>query len=205
MPAAVYASPLPSVRGFAMKSFLILGSISTIFIALAGCGPLQTPLPQRPNAEGQRAIDEAWDKALRPVERFDHQTLLDILMCTKAYEVGVDKLTLRSEKKVAAGKVVMEIHYDRMAPAEDRFEVQVLDEAGRSLRKERYGREEIEQTYTALFVHSEHLRRREESGMATPEEVQELAAYRARLKVVEDVFPKRDDGKDQGGKLVPKR
>src|SRR5947209_12902753 len=90
--------------------------------------------------------------------------------------------TFRSEKRVAAGKVVMEVHDDRLAPAEDRFEVRVLDQAGRPLRQERYGRAEVEKTYQDLFVECEQLRRQREHGRATPAGVRRLAGYEARLK-----------------------
>ena len=51
--------------------------------AIAGCGPLQTPLPPRLDDEGQKTVDQAWDNTLSEANRFDKQTLLDILMCTR--------------------------------------------------------------------------------------------------------------------------
>jgi hypothetical protein len=183
-----------------MKSFPVFMFFGLVGLAMTGCGPLQAPMPARPDADVQKQIDEAWDKALGPVDRFDHQTLLDLLMFCKAYEVGVDKLTFRSEKRVAVGKVVMEITYDRFAPAEDRFEIQILDPVGRPLRKERYGRADVEKTYQELFVESEQLRRHKEQGAATPVEVRKLAQYEARLRAIEAVFPKPDQKKDGKGK-----
>jgi hypothetical protein len=158
---------------------------------VAGCGgPMQAPLPPRLDAQGQKDIDDAWDRAIRQMGQYDHQALLDVLMISKAYEVGVDRLTLRSEKRVAAGMVVMEIHFDRLAPAEDRFEVTAFDPEGRLLRKERYSREEVEKTHKELFVEQAELQRRKNQGQAAPEELARLERIEARLKTVEDVFPK---------------
>jgi hypothetical protein len=169
---------------------------SLVVLVVAGCGPMQTPLPSRPDAEQQKGIDESWDNALRPLDRFDHQGLLDLLMVSKAYELGVDKLSFRSEKKVALGTVVMEVHYDRLKPAEDRFEMQLLDGAGKVLRQERYDRDVIEKTYKELFVECEQLRRKKDRGQATPEELKKLTGYEARFKTIEEVFPKdKDKGK----------
>jgi hypothetical protein len=163
-----------------------------LFLALSGCGPLQAPMPLRPDAEGQKIIDEAWREALRPVDRYGHQALLDVLMLTKAYEAGVDKLTFRSEKKVDDVRVVMEVHYDRLAPAADRFDIQMLDQAGRQLRKERYTREEVEQTYRELFVEYEQLRQRARQGAADAREARKLAALEARLRPVEGVVQRHE-------------
>lgn len=182
-----------------MKFSVVLIAFGLILLGNTGCGPLQVPLPPRTDEKGQKEIDLAWNQALQPLNRFDHQTLLDILMETKAYEVGVDRLTLRSEKKVAAGMVVMEVHFDRLLPVEDRFEVQVLDPAGRLLRKERYSREEIDKTYQELFVEYQNLQRQSKDKL-TAEEARRLAQYEARLKVVEDTFPKNDSDKESKAK-----
>ena len=172
-----------------MRRLLALLWLGGVALGVAGCGPLQMPMALRPDADGQKAIDEAWDRVLQPVDRFDHQALLDILMGTGAYEAGVDTLTFRSEKRTAAGTVVMEVHYDRQAPEQDRFEVTVLGRDG-VVRHEGYNREEVEKTYGALFGEYEFLRQRQAQGMATPEEARKLADYEARRKVIEGVFPK---------------
>ncbi len=178
-----------------MKSLLAFVQLGLVFLAVVGCGPLQAPMAPRPDAEAQKEIDEAWDRVLGPVDHLDHQALLDVLMFTKAYEVGVDRLTFRSEKQVTAGTVVMEVHYDRLKPAEDRFEVQLVDMAGGVLRKERYGRDEVERTYKELFVEGEQLRHK---GGPTPEEARKLAQYEARLKAIQEIFPKADQAKKEG-------
>ncbi len=172
-----------------MRPFHFVFLLAVLGSAVAGCGPMQVPMPPRLDDEGQKKIDEGWDRALQPVEHFNHQTLLDMLMVTRGYEAGVDRLTFRSEKRVAVGTVVMEVHFDRAAPLEDRFEVQILDEAGKVLRKERYTREEIEKTNRELFVEYEELRQQKQRGTITAEGLQQLTAYEAREKVIEEIFP----------------
>jgi hypothetical protein len=60
------------------------------------------------------------------------------------YQVGVDRLHMVAEKQYERGRVVMEIDCDGRSPAADQFTVTLLDERGRTVRRERYGREEIE-------------------------------------------------------------
>jgi len=45
----------------------------------------------------------------------------------------------------------MEVRYDRSLPQEDVFEVQVLDDTGKLLRKERFTRNDVESTVRDLF------------------------------------------------------
>jgi hypothetical protein len=156
----------------------------------AGCGPLHSPLPARLDDKGQKSVDESWEKALSPVGRYDHQGLLDVLLVSNAYQFGVDRLTFRSEKRVRLGVVVMEVHYDRLLPAEDRFEVQLIGHDGRVIRKERYGRADVERTSKELGRECQALRKKKEQGIAGPKELAKLAGYEARLKAVEEVFPK---------------
>jgi hypothetical protein len=155
------------------------------------------PMAPRPGAEEQKAIDQAWDNALRPVDRYGHQALLDILLGSRGFEAGVDKLTFRSEKRVAAGTVVMEVHYDRLDPEGDRFEVKVVDRAGKVLRKERYDRKEVEQAYKTLFTDYQRLRWQKGQGNLSPEDARRLAEVEARRKVMEEAFPKFEDKKDK--------
>jgi hypothetical protein len=174
-----------------MNSFRILLFGGIIGVSVTGCGsPLQMPMPLRPNAEQQKKIDGTWQKALDPVNRFDHQGLLDLLTVSKAYEVGVDKLTFRSEKRVAGGTIVMEIHYDRLAPADDRFECKLMDGAGRMVRNERYNRDNVEKTSRELLVEYDKLRRQKEQGTLSPEAVRRLAGYETRIRAIEAIFPK---------------
>ncbi len=157
---------------------------------LHGCGPMQMPMPVRPNDESQRAIDQSWDEAMRPVNRLTHQPLLDVLLVTKGYQAGVDKLSFRSEKKVAAGTVVMEIEYDRLKPDQDRFSVKIYDPAQKLLREETYSRKEIEDANNDLFVRVDGLKTKVNAGQATPDEVKQLAALEARMKAVVELSPK---------------
>lgn len=184
-----------------MKRLLLLGCFAAAG-ALCGCGPMQMPMPVRLDDEGQKKIDQAWDKALTPVDRFDHVAMLDAFLVTHAYQVGVDKLTFHSEKKAAAGTVVMDIRYDRLRPEDDRFEVQIYDPSQKLLRQETYYRQEIEGAYRDLFVRPTELEAAEHNGTATPEQLKELAALKARMDAVTAVFPKdeKPDSKEEGKK-----
>lgn len=124
-----------------------------IFVSLlfaAGCGPLQKPMVHRPDDAQQQEIDDTWNRALTPVDKLDRQAWLDLFVGAQAYQLGVDKLMFRSEKALANVRVVMEVHYDRTAPAEDVFLVQVLDDKDNVVRTERYSRQDVEETYKLL-------------------------------------------------------
>ena len=148
--------------------------------ALVGCGPTTSPMPPKFEAGEQKQIDDAWEQALAPVAKHDRQTWLDTFVTTQAYQAGVDVLDLRSEKKWSGGKVVMEIHCERAKPDADRFEVTVLDHGGQVLRKERYGRAEVEKANRELM----------DGNNQPPPGSPEAAARDARLKKVEAVLPK---------------
>jgi hypothetical protein len=149
--------------------------------AAAGCGPLPKPMPDRLDAQAQKEIDAAWDAALAPVGRYDRRRWLDALVGTHAYQAGVDTFTMRSEKRFAGGRVVMEVHFDRAKPDDDRFVVTVFDQAGAVARQERYSRAEVEETARDLFP----------DGRAGDR----AAAAEARWKGIEELLPKPADGK----------
>jgi hypothetical protein len=119
--------------------------------ATAGCGPMFLPMSTRLDAEGQHQVDTVWENMLTPVNRVGHDTLLDTLMVYWLYQTGVDRLHLVSEKYLSHGKVVMEADCDRASPDTDQFTLTVLDTRGRTLRRERYARCEIEQRAKALW------------------------------------------------------
>jgi hypothetical protein len=181
-----------------MKRLLPLLCCCVATATLYGCGPMQMPMPVRLDADGQKNLDQSWDKALTPVERFNHPALLDAFLLTQAYQVGVDKLTFHSEKKVALGTVVMEIEYDRLKPDEDRFEVKIYDPMRNLLRQETYSRKEVEDANHDLFVRADGLQKVVNNGGATPAEVKELAALQARMDAVTAVFPKDDKNAPEG-------
>ena len=163
---------------------------AVVLFALVGCGPVTTPIPPRLDAAGQNQIDTAWEQALTPVNKYDNQALLDLLVTTQAYQFGVDVLSFRSEKKFSVGKVLMEIQFDRAKPAEDRFLVTVLDQAGKTLRKEQYGRQQVETTLTSLNHEVQSLRQKKTDGTATPAEISRLKTIEDRLALVENAVPK---------------
>jgi hypothetical protein len=133
-------------------------------IALVGCGPMPTgPMPPRLDADQQKQFDDGWEKALTPVDNLDRQTMLDALTITQGFQVGVDRLSFRSEKKFSGGNVVMEIEFERAVPAKDRFQITILDKSGAELRKLTYGRQEVETAFNDFYA-------KRDNGDLTPEE-----------------------------------
>lgn len=173
-----------------MKSYGILVCLLAIGTVSSGCISKENPMPARLSDEQQTSFDDAWDKTLTPVGRFDGQTLLDILVTTQAYRTGIDKIDFRSEKRISNGKVVMEIHFDRALPGKDRFDVEIFDATGASLRRETYDREWVDRTYRELFVEVDKLDKKRAENTATPEELALFRKYEARVNVVISVFPK---------------
>jgi hypothetical protein len=186
-----------------MKRLAFALSYCIATFVLFGCGPMQMPMPVRMDDEGQKKVDQSWDEALTPVKRFDHPGMLDLFLVTQAYQIGVDKLTFHSEKKVALGTVVMEIEYDRLKPAEDRFDVKIIDPAGRLLRLEQYNRKEVEDAYKDLFVKPDAIRNSSNSAALTPQQQQELAALQARIDAVTALFPKDEKKAPEGEAKKP--
>jgi hypothetical protein len=161
---------------------LALPGLACALALTFGCGPMTATMPPRLDPEAQKEIDQSWDRAFSPADKFNRQELLDVMVGTQAYQLGVDTFTLRAEKKLTAGKVVMEINFDRAKPEADRFEVTVLDPAGKVVRRERYGRQEIEETHHVLFA------RPDQPGMAN-----RRAEHEARWKRIQEVFPQQTD------------
>lgn len=173
------------------RSGFVLSGLFLLACALS-CGPMRTPMAARVDDETQKRIDDAWEKLLSPVNRVDHQTLLDVFVGTAAYQYGVDRLSFRSEKRFSGGLVVMEVAFERAEPSKDRFEVTIYDNAGQQLRKETYSRKEVEQTYNALFPFEFP----SQKGEAEPPEIAALrAAHEARWAKIKSLFPKPEDEK----------
>src|SRR4051794_33313179 len=112
-----------------MKRFLLLVPACALAITF-GCRPMQMPMPQRFAPELQKEIDDSWNRAFTPPNKLDHDDLLDVMVGTQAYQLGVDAFILRAEKRFAGGTVVMEVWFDRTKSEEDRFELSVRDSAG---------------------------------------------------------------------------
>jgi hypothetical protein len=153
-----------------------------IIVALAvGCGPLATPMVDRPSADDQKSLDDSWNRALSPTDKLTRQEWLDLFVGAQAYQAGVDKLHMRSEKAFSDGTIVMEVHYDRFSPEVDLFEVSVLDTTGQILRKEQYTRQDVEKTRSDLF---------EKVRPADDEERAEFEAeLKARWEKIAEYFP----------------
>jgi hypothetical protein len=161
---------------------------ATVFV-LGGCGPLQMPMAPRFEPEQLQQIDAAWDKALSPVDQLDRSRWLDLFVGARAYQAGVDKLSMHSEKRFAGGLVVMEVLFDRANPENDHFRVEVRDLTGQLIREETYGRDEVQATYEYLFVHHPP----EPKGEEPTETTKKRAEFEARWKGIAEYFPESKD------------
>jgi hypothetical protein len=177
---------------------LLVPVLALSLAALVGCGPMSSsPMPPRLSADDQKKIDESWDRALTPVDHLDRQALLDAFVVTQAYQSGVDRLTFRSEKKFAGGLVVMEIHFDRAKPDDDRFDVIVQDPNGKELRRINYTRPEIEATARDLFHPAFSQPRPAGAPPLDPEHAKKYEEIQKRLAAVQELFPKPDEPKPE--------
>jgi hypothetical protein len=179
-----------------LTALLTAGVLSAV-----GCNPIgPKPMVDRLSDDDQRAVTESWNKALQPVDKLDRQAFLDILVYGQAYQVGVDRLNLRSEKTFSGGVVVMEVHFDRARPAEDRFEVTIRDQAGKELRRVVYSRQEVELTFKDLY--DQNLAGN--PGLNQPplpaDQARKREEVQRRLKAIEALFPKREEPKDAAKK-----
>lgn len=161
-----------------------------LLFTVAGCGPLKMPMVARFDEKGQKQFDETWNKALTPVTRLDRRQCLDLIVGIQAFQAGVDKLTMRSEKEYSEGHVVMEITFDRARPERDRFVVQVFSHEGKLLRELTYQREEVEKTYRDLFENVP-----KEGNAQDPEAQRRRADYEARWAAIVELFPKAAEEK----------
>jgi hypothetical protein len=169
-----------------MKRFALLSSACVLaFLAVVGCGPMKTPLPARLDDETQKKFDESWNRAFDPTDRLGHDDLLDAMVGTQAYQLGVDTFALRAEKRITGGKVVMEVAFDRTRPGDDRFEVSVHDDAGKRVRSERYSRQEIDAAYDVLFA----VPPEDPNAPDPPAVAARRAAHKARWEKINSLFP----------------
>jgi len=173
-----------------MRTLLSIAALSVL--AVAGCGPMGSgPMPPRLEDAEQKQVDESWDKALTPVDKLDRQAVLDALILSQAYQAGVDKLTFRSEKKCAAGTVVMEIHFDRSKPDQDRFDFRIVAADGRVLRELTYNRQEVETTYKELHDPKFDPDRQPPQPLQG-DDVRKRDEVKKRVEAVVQLFPRRD-------------
>lgn len=121
-----------------------------LLVLLTGCGPLFVPMLPRLKPEDQQAVDQMWDNLLTPVQRVDRETLLDANIAYWMYAIGVDRMQMRSEKYFSGGTAIMEMDCDRANPDVDQFSITVVDTRGRTVRRERYTRAEVEGSAKAL-------------------------------------------------------
>ena len=182
---------------------LLLSTCTMAVLCSAGCGPMgKSPLPPQLDAKQQEEIDQAWDRALTPVDRLDRQAFLDALILTQGYQAGVDRLTFRSEKSCATAIVVMEIHIDRARPVDDRFEITIRDKKDEKkiLQQFVYTRNEVEVTVRELSNSKYTCEPNPNAPALEPWEARKRDEVKNRLAAVEQIFPKRDDEPEEQGK-----
>jgi hypothetical protein len=173
-----------------MRTLLSICALSVL--ALSGCGPMGSgPMPPRLQDDEQKQVDESWNNALTPVDKLDRQAILDALVLSQAYQAGVDKLLFRSEKKCAAGTVIMEIHFDRSKPDQDRFDFRIVGANGQVLRELTYNRQEVEATYKDLHDPKFDPNRQPPQGLQG-DEARKREEVKKRTEAVVQLFPKRD-------------
>jgi hypothetical protein len=127
-----------------------LNFVIALMVGLSGCGPLFAPMQPRLSAEDQRKVDQMWDNMLTPVGHVDREALLDANVAYWMFTIGVDRMHLTSEKYFTGGTAVMEMDCDRANPDADEFTITVLDLRGRTVRRERYTRAEVEESSRVL-------------------------------------------------------
>ncbi len=143
-----------------------------VLLALTGCSSLGVkPMPDRLNDEQQAQIDAGWEHFIDQLAAHERQELLDAILLRKAWEAGVDRLALSSEKRVGDKTVFMETRVDRDHPEGDTFRVLVIDSDGALLQAESFTRADIDEAI-ALYLHGQDL-----PPDAAPEQA---AAQRAR-------------------------
>jgi len=120
-------------------------------LLFVGCGPMMGPMTIHLDPDQQKQVDGMWNNMLTPPDRLDREVLIDVLCEDWLFQVGVDHLHLVSEKQLDHGRVLMEIDCDRACPPSDQFTFTLLDERGKTLRRERYNRPEIEER--VAFIH----------------------------------------------------
>lgn len=156
-------------------------------LVVVGChGPLGKPMVDRLDDETQMAVDEVWLKMFTPVDRMDRSLLLDVIVAGQLHTYGVDYLQLSSQKRVGDGLVVMDVGFDRDQPEFDEFSVRYVDGRGREVRRERFSRAEVEESFAFLFG---QVQAALETEALTPEEVESRQAeWEARMEEIREVL-----------------
>lgn len=160
-----------------------------VFLLVAGCSGI-VPMPDRLGDVRQNKLDDGWSRVASGEAGIDREYLLDIIIVTNAWHVGVDRLDLRVERSAGAGTVVMETHYDRRTPEADRFVVTFHDAAGRPIRSETYSREALVDAARVSLASGSNCSSVPTSNEdESPEQAAIREALRARLARVRQLFP----------------
>ncbi len=125
--------------------------IGTAIVAcLTGCGALTSPMLPRLDHDHQRQVDQMWENMIG-CKRVDREALLDATNAYWLYALGVDRMHMTSEKHFDGGVALMEIDCDRGSPDADQYTITFRDEHGKTWRRERYSRAEVEESDRMLL------------------------------------------------------
>ncbi len=118
---------------------------------IVGCGPLSMPMVARLGADDQARVDRAWEHLTARVTEVDRTLLLDAMIASQMYQIGVDQLEMVSVKNLSGGQVTMRVNFNRLRPEDDRFTFAYVDARTRVRREESFEFGEVAERYAFLY------------------------------------------------------
>ncbi|MCC7292980.1 MAG: hypothetical protein IT449_13040 [Phycisphaerales bacterium] len=109
------------------------------------------PMVARLGADDQAKLDRAWEHLIAHVTEADRTLLLDAMIVSQMYQIGVDQLDMVSVKRLPGGQVTMRVRFDRLRPEGDRFSFTYADARTRVLREESFEFGEVAERYAFLY------------------------------------------------------
>ena len=112
-------------------------------LMLIGCGAVMSPFMIQLDSDQQKVVDGMWNNMLTPPTRLDRELLLDVLCEYQVLQMGADRVHITAEKYLANGRATLDADFDHANPEADQMTLIVHDSLGRTVRRERYFRREI--------------------------------------------------------------
>lgn len=128
----------------------LLPAACAALLLVCSCGPLEIPAVQRLDPEAQAEVDRAWNHMLTPADRLDGALLLDVILACRLHVLGADRVRYRAEKETLAGRVTLELDYDRNDPDSGALVFTLTDRAGHVVRCERWPEDLVRSRYMEL-------------------------------------------------------
>lgn len=158
-------------------------------VLLPGCALFGVkPMPQRLDEGAQQRCDYGWQHLVAQGDEVEHTDMLDVLLLTQVWHVGVDRLYLRSEKQVGDVRVVMETTFEHDLPDDDAFSVTFYDVNGQVLRQERFTAGEMDEAI-ALFYQTADGEVENETPAEREVRLARVAERDFRLQRAMELFP----------------